>query len=64
MINILTFKNNFNDIKNLRENSFNLLNSLGDKIETLKIIYNDLITNNIDETDNGLDSFYFHLLQF
>jgi len=58
-MNILELKNNFNDIKNLRENSINLMKSLGDKIETLKIIYNELIKNNLDETDTGLDSFHF-----
>lgn len=58
-MNILELKNNFNDIKNLRENSINLMKSLGDKIETLKIIYNELIQNNLDETDTGLDSFHF-----
>jgi len=58
-MNILELKNNFNDIKNIRESSINLMKSLGDKIETLKIIYNELIENNLDETDTGLDSFHF-----
>ena len=46
-MNILELKNNFNDIKNIRESSINLMKSLGDKIETLKIIYNEL---NIETT--------------
>lgn len=52
-------KINFNEIKNLRESVENLLKSLNDKINTLNTIYNDLITNNINETQNGLDSLYF-----
>ena len=52
-------KINFNEIKNLRESVENLLKSLNDKINTLNTIYNDLITNNIHETQNGLDSLYF-----
>ena len=59
MLNLLVLKNNFNDIKNLRESSINLMKSLGEKVETLKIIYNELITNNLNETDTGLDSFHF-----
>lgn len=59
MLNLLVLKNNFNDIKNLRESSINLIKSLGEKVETLKIIYNDLIANNLNETDTGLDSLYF-----
>ena len=59
MLNLLVLKNNFNDIKNLRESSINLMKSLGEKVETLKIIYNELIANNLNETDTGLDSFHF-----
>ena len=59
MLNLLVLKNNFNDIKNLRESSINLMRSLGEKVETLKIIYNELIANNLNETDTGLDSFHF-----
>ena len=58
-MNITALKNSFNDIKNLRENSINLMKSLADKIETLKVIYNQLMVSNIDETETGLDSFYF-----
>ena len=59
MLNLLVLKNNFNDIKNLRESSINLMRSLGEKVETLKIIYNELIANNLNETDTGLDSLHF-----
>ena len=59
MLNLLALKNNFNDIRNLRESIINLMKSLGDKVETLKVIYNELITNNINEMDRGLDSFHF-----
>lgn len=59
MLNLLVLKNNFNDIKNLRESSINLMKSLGEKVETLKIIYNELIANNFNETYTGLDSFHF-----
>tara|TARA_B100000902_G_scaffold399214_1_gene469041 strand:+ start:6460 stop:7551 length:1092 start_codon:yes stop_codon:yes gene_type:complete len=52
-------KINFNEIKNLRESVENLLKSLNDKINTLNIIYKDLISNNINETQNGLDSLHF-----
>ena len=43
-------KLNFNEIKIMRESVDNLLISLTDKIETLNIIYKDLITNNINES--------------
>ena len=59
MLNLLVLKNNFNDIKNLRESSIDLMKSLGEKVKTLKIIYNELIANNLNETDTGLDSFHF-----
>ena len=59
MLNLLVLKNNFNDIRNLRDSCLNLLKSLGEKVETLKIIYNELINNNINETDTGLDSLHF-----
>ena len=52
-------KINFNEIKNLRESVENLLKSLGDKINTLNTIYKELITININETQNGLDSLHF-----
>ena len=52
-------KINFNEIKKLRESVDNLLKSLGDKINTLNSIYKYLITNNINETENGLDSLHF-----
>ena len=61
MLNLLVLKNNFNDIKNLRESSINLMRSLGEKVETLKIIYNELIANNLNETDTGLDSLNFQI---
>lgn len=59
MLNSLVLKNNFNDIKNLRESSINLMKSLEEKVVTLKIIYNELIANNLNETDTGLDSLHF-----
>ena len=59
MINLLTLKNNFNDIKNLRQSSINLMKSLAEKIDILKIIYDELLRNNLDETETGLDSFHF-----
>lgn len=59
MINLLTLKNNFNDIKNLRQSSINLMKSLAEKIDILKIIYHELLNNNLDETETGLDSFHF-----
>lgn len=52
-------KLNFNEIKIMRESVDNLLISLTDKIETLNIIYKDLITNNINESQTGLDSLHF-----
>ena len=54
-----SLKINFNEIKNLRESVENLLKSLGDKINTLNNIYKYLITNNMNETENGLDSLHF-----
>jgi hypothetical protein len=59
MVESNKLKINFNEIKNLRESVENLLKSLNDKINTLNTIYNDLIINNINETQNGLDSLYF-----
>ena len=59
MINLLTLKNNFNDIKNLRQSCINLMKSLAEKIDILKLIYNELLQNNLDESETGLDSFYF-----
>tara|TARA_B100001175_G_scaffold223322_1_gene190263 strand:- start:1496 stop:2821 length:1326 start_codon:yes stop_codon:yes gene_type:complete len=59
MINLLTLKNNFNDIKNLRQSCINLMKSLAEKIDILKIIYDELLRNNLDETETGLDSFHF-----
>ena len=52
-------KSNFIEIKNLRESVENLLKSLGDKINALNSIYKDLIINNANETENGLDSLHF-----
>ena len=52
-------KKDFNEIKILRESVENLLISLSDKIKSLNIIYKDLITNNINETQTGLDSLHF-----
>jgi len=52
-------KINFNQIKILRESVDNLLSSLNDKINTLNSIYKDLIKNNINETQTGLDSLHF-----
>ena len=59
MLSLLVLKNNFNDIKNFSKSSINLIKSFREKVETLKIIYNELISNNLNETDTGLDSFHF-----
>ena len=59
MLDLSQLKNNFNDIKHLRESVINLLNSLAEKGVLLNNIYKDLLVKNIDETVTGLDSFYF-----
>tara|TARA_B110000444_G_scaffold141770_1_gene132943 strand:+ start:16845 stop:18128 length:1284 start_codon:yes stop_codon:yes gene_type:complete len=59
MLDLSILKNNFSDIKYLRESSTNLMKSLTDKQTTLKIIYTELLNNNLHETDTGLDSLHF-----
>ena len=59
MINLCKLKCGFTDIKHLRESVLNLLKSLREKADLLNEIYKELLTKNVDETDTGLDSFYF-----
>lgn len=59
MYNQLELKNNFNQIKGLRENVDNLLDGLTERVETLTNIYNDMLTRNLSQTTNDLDSFHF-----
>lgn len=59
MYNQLELKNNFNQIKGLRENVDNLLHGLTERVETLTNIYNDMLTRNLSQTTNDLDSFHF-----
>lgn len=59
MYNQLELKNNFNQIKGLRENVDNLLDGLTERVETLTNIYNDMLTRNLSQTKNDLDSFHF-----
>lgn len=59
MFNQQTLKNNFDDIKYLRESVLNLLESLKEKIGVLNIIYKELLTTNKSETYTGLDAFHF-----
>ena len=59
MNNSNELKITFNNIKYLRESVYNLLNSLKDKVSILNNIYKDLLTNNLHDTMNGLDSLHF-----
>ena len=58
MVNTLDLKNNFNDIKNIRESIIYILECINTKIETLKNIYKKLLENNISQSF-GLDSLHF-----
>ena len=58
MVSTLELKDEFNDIKNLRESILYLLDSLNHKIDTLKNIYKDLLDKNKSHSF-GLDSLHF-----
>lgn len=60
MFNQQTLKNNFDDIKYLRESVLNLLESLKEKIRVLNIIYKELLTTNKSETYTGLNALYYN----
>lgn len=59
MFDIIKLKNNFNEIKLLRESVNNLLSSLNDKVDLLGEFYKEILDKHINETSNGLDSFHF-----
>ena len=59
MFDIIKLKNNFNEIKLLRESVNNLLTSLNDKVDLLGEFYQEILDKHINETSNGLDSFHF-----
>jgi hypothetical protein len=59
MFDIIKLKNNFNEIKLLRESVNNLLTSLNDKVDLLGEFYKEILDKHINETSNGLDSFHF-----
>ena len=54
----LELKDEFNDMKNLRESIIFLLDNLNSKVATLKSIYKDLLSNNTSHAF-GLDSLHF-----
>jgi hypothetical protein len=54
----LELKDEFNDMKNLRESIIFLLDNLNTKVATLKNIYRDLLSNNTSHAF-GLDSLHF-----
>lgn len=54
----LELKDEFNDMKNLRESIIFLLDNLNTKVATLKSIYKDLLSNNTSHAF-GLDSLHF-----
>ena len=58
MIDTLELKDEFNDIKNIRDSIVTLLESLNLKINTLKNIYKELLENN-KSNSFGLDSLHF-----
>ena len=58
MTSTLELKDEFNDIKNLRESIIYLLDSLNIKINTLKNIYQELLEKNKSQSF-GLDSLHF-----
>ena len=58
MTSTLELKDEFNDIKNLRESIIYLLDCLNIKIQTLKSIYKELLENNKSQSF-GLDSLHF-----
>ena len=58
MTSTLELKDEFNDIKNLRDSIIYLLDSLNNKIDTLKNIYQELLEKNKSHSF-GLDSLHF-----
>lgn len=58
MKSTLELKDEFNDIKNLRDSIIYLLDSLNNKIDTLKNIYQELLEKN-KSNSFGLDSLHF-----
>lgn len=58
MTSTLELKDEFNDIKNLRDSIIYLLDSLNNKIDTLKNIYHELLEKNKSHSF-GLDSLHF-----
>ena len=59
MFNSIELKNNFDNIKHLRESVQNLMTSLGKKVETLNSIHHELLSKNLNETTTGLDALLF-----
>lgn len=53
------FKNTFSNIKDLRENSYNILVDIRNKLNILENTYKELLQFNSDEYTTGLDSLYF-----
>jgi hypothetical protein len=58
MISTLNLKDDFNDIKIIRDSTIYLIESLDNKIEILKNIYQNLLSNNTSHCF-GLDSLHF-----
>ena len=58
MMSTIELKDEFNDIKNLRDTIIYLLDSLNNKIDTLKNIYQELLEKN-KSNSFGLDSLHF-----
>ena len=52
-------KKTFSTIKDLRENSYNILITIRDKLNILENTYKELLEFNSDEHTTGLDSLYF-----
>ena len=59
MIENNDLKKTFSIIKDLRENSYNILSELKNKLSILENIYKELLEINNDENTNDLDSLYF-----
>tara|TARA_B110001450_G_C17667380_1_gene500235 strand:+ start:5726 stop:6781 length:1056 start_codon:yes stop_codon:yes gene_type:complete len=59
MFTTIQLKSDFNNVKHMREYGNNLLDALDNKIKLLNDIYTNLLDKNKDESDTGLDSFYF-----
>ena len=59
MIENNDLKKTFSIIKDLRENSYNILSELKNKLSILENIYKELLEFNNDENTNDLDSLYF-----